>query len=148
MKTTLKILWIASGIIILTTLIVAGFLSFSATEAILQRKSTYLPEWQFKWIIGSAIAIVVWGFLRVGYEYIFEREKWQQRWRERARLPRIYYIAFAGVWLALIAVRHFSSLSSLGTFLMGLLILVMGIGFGRNRNQLNQPQCASPSYFT
>jgi hypothetical protein len=142
-KTTLKILWIASGIIILTTLIVAGFLSFSATEAILQRKSTYFPEREFKWIIASAIAIVVWGFLRVGYEYIFEREKWQQRWRERRRLPRIYYIVFAGGWIALIAVRHFSSLSSPGTFLIGVLTLVMGIGFGRNRNQLNQPQWKS-----
>ena len=97
-KTTLKILWIASGIIILTTLIVAGFLSFSATEAILQRKSTYFPEREFKWIIASAIAIVVWGFLRVGYEYIFERETWQQRWRERRRLPRIYLHCVCG-WL-------------------------------------------------
>jgi hypothetical protein len=139
MKTTLKILWIASGIIIFTTMIVAGFLSYRASEAILQRKSVALPEWEFKWMLGSMIALVVWGLLRLGYEYRFEREKWLQRHRERMRLPRIYWIVGGGVWLALIVVRHFSSLSSPSAFLMAVLWLFIGIAQGywywRNRNQ-------------
>src|SRR5262245_63967210 len=116
MKTTLKILWIASGIIIFTTMIVAGFLSYRASEAILQRNSVALPEWEFKWMLGSMIALVVWGLLRLGYEYRFEREKWLQRHRERMRLPRIYWIVCGGGGLERCLVRYvwlFCSLSAL-----------------------------------
>lgn len=140
MKTTLKILWIASGIIILTILIVAGFLSYRASEAILQRNSTYFPEWELKWTLGSMIALAVWLPLRLDYEYIFEREKWQQHQRERVRLPRVYWIAAGAVWLSMVAVQHFSSLSSPWILLMAVLFLFIAIAQGyaayvRNRNQ-------------
>ena len=118
-------------------MIVAGFLSYRASEAILQRKSVAFPEWEFKWMMGSMIAFLVWGLLKVGYTYFFEREKWLQRWRERQQLPRRYWITAAVVCLALLTVQYFSSLSSPKTFLTAVLwlfIAVSQVWYWRNRN--------------